>query len=137
MKFEKENKNFSELLGIMRRLLGPGGCPWDREQDHSSLLKHLREEAGEFAQAVRKKDYRNMKEELGDILLQVVFHCELARRKGRFDMAGVISVLNRKLVRRHPHVFGGSTAKTAGEVMEQWLRIKKGEKSRAKKRRAK
>ncbi|PIS46569.1 MAG: hypothetical protein COT17_07955 [Elusimicrobia bacterium CG08_land_8_20_14_0_20_51_18] len=132
--FEKESKKFSELLGIIRKLLGPGGCPWDREQSHKSLLKYLREESGEFARAVRKRDYGNMKEELGDILLQVALHSELARKGKKFDIGGVLSVLNRKLIRRHPHVFGKSRAKNAGDVVKQWNKIKKREKKRRKTR---
>jgi len=112
----------------MGRLLGKGGCPWDREQTHRTLLKYLREETGEVAAAVRKKDWKNLEEELGDVLLQVVFHSALAKKAGRFDIGDVISGINAKLVRRHPHVFGGAPLSTPEEVLAQWDRIKRKEK---------
>ncbi|PKM96575.1 MAG: nucleotide pyrophosphohydrolase [Elusimicrobia bacterium HGW-Elusimicrobia-3] len=117
---------------IMKILLDPGGCPWDRRQTHATLVKYLREEAGEVACAVRKKDWRNLKEELGDVLLQVVFHSELARRAGRFTLADVIRTVNSKMVRRHPHVFGrAGKLSTPAQVLLEWAKIKKAEKSRA------
>lgn len=103
-------------------------CPWDREQTHSSLLKYLREESGELAAAVRKRDYRNLREELGDVLLQVVFHAEIARQAGRFHIGDVVHDLCRKLVRRHPHVFGRKKLSTPDEVMKQWNELKAKEK---------
>ena len=123
-------ESFRKLEAVMRKLLSPEGCPWDKAQTHASLLKHLYEEADEAAGAVRKKDWHNLKEELGDILLQVVFHAELARRKRRFDLAGVVDGITKKLVRRHPHVFGGKKLSTPKEVLIQWEKIKKEEKSR-------
>jgi tetrapyrrole methylase family protein/MazG family protein len=120
------------LEKIMKRLLDPGGCPWDRRQTHSTLVKYLREESAEVAQAVRRKDWANLREELGDVLLQVVFHSELARRAGRFSLADVIRTVNAKMVRRHPHVFGegGRKLSTSAQVLVQWAKIKKAEKAR-------
>ena len=129
-------KNLPDLLHIMARLRGPQGCPWDIKQTHRSLLRHLREEADEVAQAIRKKDTENLCEELGDLLHQIIFHAQLAREKKQFTMADVIDGLCRKIVRRHPHVFGNKKLKTVDEVMFQWDEIKKKEKrDKAKKRR--
>src|SRR5688572_19542384 len=105
--------SFSDLLQIMARLRAPNGCPWDREQTHESLLPYLIEEAHEFIDAVEGKDAANMREELGDVLLQVVFHAEVAREAGTFDIDGVIQDISEKLVRRHPHVFGEAKADDA------------------------
>jgi tetrapyrrole methylase family protein/MazG family protein len=119
----------------MARLRSPKGCPWDRQQTHQSLLKYLFEESREFKQSVRKKDYPNMEEELGDLLLQVVFHAQLAREKGRFSIDHVIQTLIRKLTLRHPHVFGykaehrrhlkNHSLKTARDVLNNWDILKK------------
>ena len=120
---------FSALLAIMDKLLSPNGCPWDRKQTHSTLVKYLREEAGEVAQAVRKKDWKNLEEELGDVLLQVVFHAALAEKAGRFNINGVLDGINSKLKRRHPHVFGkGKRLHSPRAVLIQWDEIKKEEK---------
>ncbi|OGR51899.1 MAG: nucleotide pyrophosphohydrolase [Elusimicrobia bacterium GWA2_62_23] len=119
----------------MRRLLAPDGCPWDRKQTHSTLLKYLREEAGEVSLAVRRKDWRNLKEELGDVLLQVVFHSALAEQAGRFKLSDVIRTINAKMVRRHPHVFGGGKLETSAQVLRQWKKIKLAEKAAARGRR--
>lgn len=126
------------LEKIMRTLLAPGGCPWDRRQSHSTLVKYLHEEAGEVGRAVRKKDWANLKEELGDVLLQVVFHSALARRDGRFSLGDVIQTINAKMVRRHPHVFagGGEKFSTPAQVLRQWKLIKKAEKARARGKRS-
>jgi len=120
------------LEKIMNLLLAPGGCPWDRRQTHATLLKYLREEAGEVSRAVRRKDWENLKEELGDVLLQVVFHSALARRDGRFSLGDVIKTINAKMVRRHPHVFGGGKLRTPAQVLRQWKKIKRAEKAAAK-----
>ena len=129
------SSSLSSLSEIMEILLSPGGCPWDRRQTHSTLIKYLKEEAGEAALAVRKKDWANLKEELGDVLLQVVFHSALARREGLFTLSDVIRTVNSKMVRRHPHVFGGEKLagklKTPAQVLKEWAKIKKGEKARA------
>jgi MazG family protein len=115
----------------MKILLAPGGCPWDRKQTHATLLKYLKEESGEVGRAVRKKDWGNLCEELGDVLLQVVFHSALAARDGRFTLSDVIRTINAKMVRRHPHVFGGGKLSTPAQVLRQWKKIKLGEKARA------
>ena len=118
------SRRFEDLVKIMDILLGKNGCPWDRRQTHKTLLKNLKEEAGEVALAVKKKDWKNLEEELGDVLLQVVFHSALARRAGRFSLADVIGAINSKLVRRHPHVFGGKKLSTPAQVLVQWDKIK-------------
>ncbi len=124
--------SLSSLAAIMRVLLAPGGCPWDRKQTHTTLLKYLREEAGEVASAVRRRDWSNLKEELGDVLLQVVFHSALAERDGRFRLSDVIRTVNAKMVRRHPHVFGGGERlATPAQVLSRWKKIKQAEKRRA------
>lgn len=127
-------KEFDRLLIIMNRLLGPGGCPWDKKQNHIKLLKYLKEESREFSEAVKKKDYENMKEELGDILLQVIFHCALAEKNKKFNIKEVIKNLNEKLIRRHPHVFGKKRNISEKEVLKQWEEIKKTEKKCASKK---
>jgi len=128
--------SLASLAKIMRRLLAPDGCPWDRKQTHSTLLKYLKEEAGEVSQAVRRKDWHNLKEELGDVLLQVVFHSALAERDGRFKLSDVIRTINAKMVRRHPHVFGGGEKlETPAQVLRKWKKIKLAEKAAARGRR--
>lgn len=121
-------KLFTELVAIMSRLRGPEGCPWDKHQTHGSLMKYLFSEANEVKQAVKKSDWKNLEEELGDVLLQVVFHAQLAREKGRFTIDDVIRGINEKLRRRHPHVFGGKKLSTPGQVYKQWEEIKRQEK---------
>jgi len=128
-------KSFDQLLRVMSRLRSPKGCPWDKKQTHQSLLKYLFEEAHEFKQSVRKKDYANMEEELGDLLLQVIFHSQLAKEKGRFSIDRVIKTLTRKLTLRHPHVFGYQAEhrrylkdrplKTAQDVLDSWDILKR------------
>ncbi|MCA9436641.1 MAG: nucleoside triphosphate pyrophosphohydrolase, partial [Candidatus Omnitrophica bacterium] len=118
---------FERLCEIMRTLRGPGGCPWDREQTHSSLTRYLIEEAYEVADAVEEKDDEELKKELGDVLLQVVFHSEIAEGEGRFDIQGVIDSINEKMIRRHPHVFGDTTAEDSEAVLAQWHEIKQKE----------
>lgn len=123
------SRRFEDLVKIVEILLGKNGCPWDRRQTHRTLLKNLKEEAGEVALAVKKKDWKNLEEELGDVLLQVIFHSALASRAGRFSLADVIGSINSKLVRRHPHVFGGKKLSTAAQVLVQWDQIKRREKA--------
>ena len=118
----------NRLSAIMDRLLGPEGCSWDRKQTHESLLTFLREETAEVEQAVLKRDWENLEEELGDLLLQVLFHSALAERGGLFSLEGVLCRLEAKLIRRHPHVFGDRKGLTEREVLEQWGRIKQEEK---------
>ncbi len=120
---------FTDLLEIMAQLRDPEkGCPWDVKQTHETILNCLIEEAYEFLDAVRNKDQENMQEELGDILLQVVFHSQMAKEAGRFDVNDVIHVLVEKLITRHPHVFGSEKAETADQVKLRWDEIKAQEK---------
>lgn len=125
-------RDIQDLLEIMARLRAPDGCPWDRKQNHASILNCLVEEAYEFVDAVENQDAANMKEELGDLLLQVVFHAQMAREAGTFDFADVVEVISDKLVRRHPHVFGEAKVDTAEGVQKQWDEIKRLEKAAAK-----
>ena len=125
---------FDRLTDIMRRLLDPEGCPWDREQTHESLKPYLIEESYEVCDAIDRGDFDDLKEELGDVVLQVVFHAELARRAGHFDIADVLNGISDKLILRHPHVFGDGDAKTPAEVLARWEEIKKKEKSDKKSR---
>ncbi len=121
--------SFADLLSIMARLRAPDGCPWDREQSHESILACLIEESYEFVDAVERKDLPNMREELGDVLLQVVFHAQMAQEAGTFDINGVIHDISEKLIRRHPHVFAATAGvDTAHKVATQWDAIKKIEK---------
>jgi len=113
----------------MRRLLGPGGCPWDREQTFDTLRKYVLEEACEVIDAIDSKDTLHLREELGDLLLQIVFQSELARDQAGFGIDDVIEGIVDKLVRRHPHVFAGGVAEDATEVLQNWERIKAEEKS--------
>ena len=124
----KKKPAMAELLGIMARLRAPKGCPWDREPDHNSLRFHAVEDAYELMDAIEARDDHEMLEELGDLLLQVVFHCQLARERGAFDFEAVARRLAEKLVRRHPHVFGDSKVKDVDAVWAQWDRIKRAEK---------
>ncbi len=118
----------NDLLDVMARLRSPTGCPWDREQDHLSLRFHAVEEVYELMDAIEAGDDHEMAEELGDLLLQVVFHCQLANERGVFDFEEVARRIVEKLIRRHPHVFGDSNAKTVDAVWAQWDQIKKAEK---------
>ncbi len=122
-----------ELLDIMDRLRQPEGCPWDREQTYESLKPFLVEEAYEVIEAIDQGDYEGMAEECGDLLLQVVFIAQIAREEGRFDMASVLEGISRKMVRRHPHVFGDLQVEDSGEVSRNWEQIKKQEKASARK----
>ncbi|RME71817.1 MAG: MazG family protein [Verrucomicrobia bacterium] len=117
------------LREIMARLRAPDGCPWDREQTHASLRPYMIEECCEFLEAVDRGDLEHMCEELGDVLLQVVFHAQLASEAGHFDFDDVARVISDKLVRRHPHVFGETTVSSSGEVLRQWDQIKAAEKA--------
>jgi len=120
--------SFQRLCEIVAKLRAPGGCPWDREQTHESLLPALIEEAYEVAGAVRANDTANFREELGDLLLLIVMHAEIASESGRFDSNGVLKEVTEKLIRRHPHVFGSSDARDSGAVLKQWESIKRAEK---------
>ena len=124
----KQTPAIGDLLLIMARLRSPTGCPWDREQDHFSLRFHAVEEVYELIDAIEARDDAEMIEELGDLLLQVVFHCQLAQERGAFDFDKVCRRVADKLVRRHPHVFGDAKARTVDAVWAQWEKIKKAEK---------
>jgi tetrapyrrole methylase family protein/MazG family protein len=122
---------FLDLVGLMARLRSPEGCPWDREQDHRSLRRCLLEEAYEVLAAVDAEDFEALREELGDLLLQVVFHAQLAAEEGHFTAMDVVRRLHDKLIARHPHVFGSASAETAAEVLEQWHHLKRRERGEA------
>jgi MazG family protein len=121
-------RQLDRLRAIMHRLRAPGGCPWDAEQTHGSLVSNLIEEAYETVDAIQRCDLKHLEEELGDLLLQVVFHSELAEEAGHFDLDEVARGISEKLVRRHPHVFATSGAATSEAVLKQWDEIKRGEK---------
>src|SRR4029453_10871462 len=121
--------HFGQLCEIVAKLRAPGGCPWDREQTHDSLLPALIEEAYEIAGARRAKDDANFREELGDLLLVIVMHAEIAREGGRFNIDNVLADVTEKLIRRHPHVFGKSDVRDSGAVLKQWESIKRTEKT--------
>ncbi len=121
--------HFGKLCEIVAELRAPGGCPWDREQTHESLLPALIEEAYEIAGALRARDDANFREELGDLLLLIVMHAEIAREGGRFNIGNVLADVTEKLIRRHPHVFGQSDARDSEAVLKQWESIKRTEKT--------
>jgi len=115
---------FEKLVALQARLRAPNGCPWDREQTHSSLRTYLVEEAYEVLDALESGDDAKLAEEMGDLLLQIVFHSQIAREEARFTIADVIREIHQKMVRRHPHVFGEKRAKDAAEVLKNWESIK-------------
>ncbi|MHB9030451.1 MAG: nucleoside triphosphate pyrophosphohydrolase [Candidatus Latescibacterota bacterium] len=121
-------ESFNELIAIMKRLLAPGGCPWDREQTHQSLKPYLIEEAYEVIEAIDSGSDEHLKEELGDVLLQVVFHAEIAEREARFTIDDVVRGISEKLRRRHPHVFGDASVEDSAQVLRNWEEIKRKEK---------
>lgn len=122
-----EHKGFERLMGIMRTLRAPGGCPWDAEQSHASLKRYLLEEAYEVIEAIDSNDTEHLKEELGDLLLQPVFHAAIAEENGEFTIDEVLQAINDKLIRRHPHVFGDEVIKTSAAQVDNWEKIKKKE----------
>lgn len=117
-----------ELKNTMARLRGPGGCPWDQEQTHASLVRCLLDEVSELIETIDRGDYAHMREELGDVLIQILFHACIAEERGHFNFDDVAREINEKLVRRHPHVFGASKLGTSAEVITQWEAIKATEK---------
>ncbi len=121
---------FSTLVEIVKILRGPEGCPWDKEQTHQSLSRYAIEEAYELAEAIDLEKDENLKEELGDLLLQVVLHSELARQEGRFHIHDVISGISEKMIRRHPHVFGTVQVTGPEDVLSRWQEIKLKEKKK-------
>jgi len=124
----KQNSAIADLLKVMARLRSPTGCPWDRDQSHMTLRRHAIEEVYELMDAIEAKDDHEMAEELGDLLLQIIFHCQLARERGAFDFEKVCRLIVEKLVRRHPHVFGRTRVKGVDEVWANWEKIKHAEK---------
>ena len=126
----RRGERFLDLVEVMDRLRSPGGCPWDAEQTHATLVKYLLEEAYETAEAIEDGDDDALREELGDVLLQVVFHARIAQDDAGFDIDDVAAGIADKLVRRHPHVFAGAQANTAGDVEANWEALKAAEKGR-------
>jgi MazG family protein len=124
----KKRSAINDLLKVMAKLRSPKGCPWDREQTHMSLRRHAIEEVYELIDAIEARDDHEIAEELGDLLLQVVFHCQLARERGAFDFEKVSRYLVDKLIRRHPHVFAKTKVKNVDEVWANWEKIKRAEK---------
>jgi uncharacterized protein YabN with tetrapyrrole methylase and pyrophosphatase domain len=124
----KHKPAINDLLKVMARLRSPRGCPWDREQDHLSLRWHAVEEVYELMDAIEAGDDHELEEELGDLLLQVVFHCQLAKERGAFDFEKVARRITDKLTRRHPHVFGNIKVKNVDQVWANWEKIKRAEK---------
>lgn len=127
---EKTEYDFYDLVEIMKLLRGEGGCPWDREQDHKSIRKDFIEETYEVIEAIDTENSTLLREELGDVMLQVVFHAEIADEEGDFAIGDVTTEVCRKLIHRHPHIFGDVIAKTSEEVLNNWDVIKSEEKSR-------
>src|SRR5438034_9971781 len=115
---------FEKLVAVQARLRAPKGCPWDREQTHESLRTYLIEEAYEVLEALESRNDVKFAEEMGDLLLQIVFHSQIAREEGRFTVADVIREIHDKMIRRHPHVFGETRAKDSAEVLRNWEQIK-------------
>ncbi len=125
MKHEKDvGEAFADLVQIMARLRGENGCPWDREQSHRSLKPFLVEEAYELLEAIDGEDPKEMEEELGDVLLQILFHCQIASEQDRFDVVNVLTHLREKLIRRHPHVFSDSYLPDSQSVLRNWVKAK-------------
>jgi len=130
MNKDKSIKSFSKLLDIVQKLRGPDGCPWDKEQTHNSLLPYFLEEAYEVIEGVEGGDMNSLKEELGDVLLHVVFQADIAQKNGEFTIEDSINHVNEKLVRRHPHVFGDKKADKAFHAKQNWEYAKHKEKKR-------
>lgn len=127
---EKAPHDMGELLEIVSVLRSPQGCPWDRAQTHETLKKCLQDEAEEVLQAIDRKDDKNLCEELGDLLLQVLINCEVARERGAFGFSDVVQVLSEKLIRRHPHVFGDvPMPESDEEALALWRSVKQEERS--------
>ncbi|MEO5925955.1 MAG: nucleoside triphosphate pyrophosphohydrolase [Bryobacteraceae bacterium] len=124
--------SFSKLVEIMARLRAPDGCPWDREQTFDTIKPYLLEETYEVLQAIDDRDWKELADELGDLLLQVVFFSQMAAEAGHFNVNDAVEAINSKLIRRHPHVFGDGDAKTSAEVLKKWDEIKATEKVRPK-----
>ncbi|MFH1054901.1 MAG: MazG nucleotide pyrophosphohydrolase domain-containing protein [Candidatus Altiarchaeota archaeon] len=121
---------FEELVGLMSKMRGPEGCPWDREQTIDDFKVHLRNESKEALDAIKHKDYGNLREELGDLLWHILFISQIAKEEGRFTIDDVMVGLKKKIIRRHPHVFGGRKLNSPEEVMREYRKIKKAERKR-------
>jgi len=129
-KIDDSSKLFNILLNVMIKLRSPGGCMWDREQNHKTIKKNLIEETYEAVESIEDEDFTALKEELGDLLLQVVFHSQIAAESNIFDIKEVLRGIISKLVRRHPHVFGEAVVKDSREILENWEEIKKKERKK-------
>ena len=126
---EKDFYTVEDLVGIMRMLRGENGCPWDKEQTHSSIRNNLLEEAYETADAIDRLDDTDMAEELGDLLLQIVFHCQIAEERGAYDLNAVADGICKKLIYRHPHIFSDVVLNNSDEVLNNWDKLKNKEKN--------
>ena len=124
----KEKYNFNDLLRIMEILRAPDGCMWDREQDHQSIRRNFIEETYEVCEAIDEQDTEHLKEELGDVLLQVVFHAQMEKEKGVFDIEDVADGICKKLIYRHPHIFGSVEVGSSEEILRNWDELKRKEK---------
>jgi tetrapyrrole methylase family protein/MazG family protein len=124
---KKDLNKFDTLVEIIARLRGPNGCPWDKEQTHASLRANLLAETYEVLEALDKGDATQLSEELGDLLLQIVLHAQIAKDSGEFEIGDVVQNITSKIIRRHPHIFGKVKVKDAEEVMHNWEDLKKGE----------
>jgi len=132
LKDQKTDGTLHELVDVMAVLRGEQGCPWDREQTHESIKKYLVEETYEVLDAIDEKNMHKLCEELGDLLLQITFHAQMAQEKGHFNICDVINGVVEKMMRRHPHVFGGESAETSQQVLVKWEEIKAGENEKPK-----
>src|SRR5579872_4886156 len=121
-------QKLQQLIDIMGRLRAPGGCPWDREQTFDTIKPYTLEETYEVLDAIDRRDWADLAEELGDFMLQAVFYAQMAAEEDKFGIEDALDAINEKLVRRHPHVFADATAETAGDVKRRWDEIKSGEK---------
>src|SRR5215471_18717309 len=121
---------FERTVSIMARLRGPGGCPWDREQNFDSIKPYTLEETYEVLEAIDNRDWDELRGELGDLLLQVLFYSQMAQEEGHFSIDDVLDRLSNKLVDRHPHVFGDVTAETSADVLRNWEALKAAEKKK-------
>jgi MazG family protein len=128
-RFDEAGKEFSKLVALMARLRGPGGCPWDQKQTFDTIKSYLLEETYEVMDAIDRRDWPALAEELGDLLLQPVFFAEMARSQNLFTISDSLEAINQKLIRRHPHIFGDVIAETSDDVKQRWDEIKKQEKA--------
>lgn len=120
----KTGEIFEKLVGILERLRAPDGCPWDREQTYKDIAPHTLEEVHEVLDAIDRNDLDGLREELGDLLLQIIFYAQIAKEEKKFTIDDVVESINKKLIHRHPHVFGETKVKDSGEVLERWEKLK-------------